>query len=76
MKMPFGKYEGIEIHLICTDYLVWALAQYWFREKYLFHYQKVRYIVVSRLIEEMPRVEAEKIGNKIDRNNAIVKDLV
>jgi hypothetical protein len=31
---------------------------------------------VSRLIEEMPRLEAEKIGNKIDRNNAIVKDLV
>lgn len=46
--MPFGKYKGVRIREIPTDYLIWIYSQEWFTDKYEKLTREVKEVVESR----------------------------
>lgn len=51
--MPFGKYEGVPVHNLETDYLFWLLSQRrWFKADYYGLHAAVEKVAMQRLLND------------------------
>lgn len=53
--MPFGKYKGIPVYSLETEYLFWLLSQQrWFKANYYALHAAVMKVALRRLQDEAP----------------------
>lgn len=66
MKVPFGKFHDQELCQLDTEYMLWLMSQSTFRSNHPAHRTELRWLLVRRLIDELPSEQVRKLYRKLD----------